>query len=329
MVLEIYLGKGYAVEKTNFRKIWGRTGRFEVDNGRRVKFWHDVWCDDMPLKDSFPSLFTFAIAKEAWVDEVREVEEGMVTWSPCFSRNFHDRELDVVNNFFLKLSEFGRFREEEDKMVWKATKNGVFSVRSFYNALENMGEVTFPSKMIWNSWAPTKQILLWIESVPKITIAYRGSRVHASTLSDLLLLVLCVGKTRARDAALNAIQSPLLDIGIERATGIVWNITGGSDLTLFEVNAAAEVIYDLVDPSANLIFGAVIDPSLSGQVSITLIATGFKRQEENEGRPLQASQLAQGDANFGMSRRPSFTEGGSVEIPEFLKKKGRSRYPRA
>ncbi|GAB4856467.1 Cell division protein FtsZ [Ancistrocladus abbreviatus] len=64
------------------------------------------------------------------------------------------------------------------------------------------------------------------------------------------------------DAVLNAIQSPLLDIGIERATGIVWNITGGSDLTLFEVNATAEVIYDLVDPGANLIFGAVIDPSV-------------------------------------------------------------------
>eukprot|EP00262_Sarcandra_glabra_P009851 TRINITY_DN2453_c0_g3_i1.p1 TRINITY_DN2453_c0_g3~~TRINITY_DN2453_c0_g3_i1.p1 ORF type:complete len:536 (-),score=83.58 TRINITY_DN2453_c0_g3_i1:226-1833(-) len=140
------------------------------------------------------------------------------------------------------------------------------------------------------------------------------------------------GKTRARDAALNAIQSPLLDIGIERATGIVWNITGGSDLTLFEVNAAAEVIYDLVDPSANLIFGAVIDQSLSGQVSITLIATGFKRQDESEGRSMQGThQLSHGDVNLGINRRPSssFTEGGSVEIPEFLKKKGRSRYPRA
>ncbi|KAJ0028610.1 hypothetical protein Pint_35935 [Pistacia integerrima] len=153
---------------------------------------------------------------------------------------------------------------------------------------------------------------------------------------SILRLLTSIGKTRARDAALNAIQSPLLDIGIERATGIVWNITGGSDLTLFEVNAAAEVIYDLVDPTANLIFGAVIDPSLSGQslpsqeVSITLIATGFKRQEESEGRPLQASQLAQGDVPFGINRRPSsFAEGGSVEIPEFLKRKGRSRYPRA
>ncbi|CAM8913614.1 unnamed protein product [Rhodiola kirilowii] len=150
--------------------------------------------------------------------------------------------------------------------------------------------------------------------------------IMANAGSSLMGIGTATGKTRARDAALNAIQSPLLDIGIERATGIVWNITGGSDLTLYEVNAAAEVIYDLVDPTANLIFGAVIDPSLSGQVSITLIATGFKRQEESEGRQVQTNQMGQGD----ITRRPSsFVEGGSVEIPEFLKKKGRSRYPRA
>ncbi|KAK9065915.1 hypothetical protein SSX86_015317 [Deinandra increscens subsp. villosa] len=150
--------------------------------------------------------------------------------------------------------------------------------------------------------------------------------IMANAGSSLMGIGTATGKTRARDAALNAIQSPLLDLGIERATGIVWNITGGSDLTLFEVNAAAEVIYDLVDPSANLIFGAVIDPSISGQVSITLIATGFKRQEESDGRTLQGGQA---DA-VGLNRRaPAYTEGGSVEIPEFLRKKGRSRYPRA
>ncbi|KAL8225169.1 hypothetical protein R6Q57_017726 [Mikania cordata] len=150
--------------------------------------------------------------------------------------------------------------------------------------------------------------------------------IMANAGSSLMGIGTGTGKTRARDAALNAIQSPLLDIGIERATGIVWNITGGSDLTLFEVNAAAEVIYDLVDPSANLIFGAVIDPSISGQVSITLIATGFKRQEENDGQTLQGGQADVG----GMYRRsPAFTEGGLIEIPEFLRKKGRSRYPRA
>ncbi|KAF8396413.1 hypothetical protein HHK36_018032 [Tetracentron sinense] len=132
--------------------------------------------------------------------------------------------------------------------------------------------------------------------------------IMANAGSSLMGIGTATGKTRARDAALNAIQSPLLDIGIERATGIVWNITGGNDLTLYEVNAAAEVIYDLVDPSANLIFGAVIDQSLSGQ----------------------GSQLAHGDVTLGINRRPSSsTEGGVVEIPEFLQKKGRSRYPRA
>lgn len=99
---------------------------------------------------------------------------------------------------------------------------------------------------------------------------------------------------------------------------------------------------------------SVVNVSFSSffiQVSITLIATGFKRQEESEGRPLQVHTLslllsislspppiftrtskmqAQGDIALGVNRRPSvFTEGGSVEIPDFLKKKGRSRYPRA
>ncbi|XP_058771232.1 cell division protein FtsZ homolog 2-1, chloroplastic [Vicia villosa] len=154
--------------------------------------------------------------------------------------------------------------------------------------------------------------------------------IMANAGSSLMGIGTATGKTRARDAALNAIQSPLLDIGIERATGIVWNITGGTDLTLFEVNAAAEVIYDLVDPSANLIFGAVIDPLLAGQVSITLIATGFKRQDEDGGRPLQASQLSQGDTAIGFNRRPSsFSDNGSFfDIPEILQKKGRSRNPR-
>ncbi|XP_052877429.1 cell division protein FtsZ homolog 2-2, chloroplastic-like [Gossypium arboreum] len=133
--------------------------------------------------------------------------------------------------------------------------------------------------------------------------------IMANAGSSLMGIGTATGKTRARDAALNAIQSPLLDLGIERATGIVWNITGGSHITLFKVNTAAEVIYDLV--------------------SITLIATGFKRQEETEGRNLQAGQLAQGDTGLGNNRRPSFNEGSSFDIPEFLKKKGRSGYPRA
>ena len=82
------------------------------------------------------------------------------------------------------------------------------------------------------------------------------------------------GKDRAREAALAATSSPLLEVGIEQATGIVYNITGPEDMTLHEVNEAAAIIYDLVDPDANLIFGAVVDPAMENEVAITLIATG-------------------------------------------------------
>jgi cell division protein FtsZ len=84
------------------------------------------------------------------------------------------------------------------------------------------------------------------------------------------------GKNRATDAALAAISSPLLDFPITKARGIVFNVVGGSDMTLQEINGAAEVIYDNVDPEANIIFGAMIDNTItSGELSITVLATGF------------------------------------------------------
>lgn len=100
------------------------------------------------------------------------------------------------------------------------------------------------------------------------------------------------GKNRAREAALAATSSPLLDVGIARATGIVWNITGPEGMTLHEVNEAAEIIYEMVDPDANLIFGAVVDPSLGEDVSITLIATGFNGSSETLGGLGEVNALA-------------------------------------
>lgn len=83
------------------------------------------------------------------------------------------------------------------------------------------------------------------------------------------------GKSRAREAAVQAINSPLLESSIEGARGVVLNITGGSDMTLIEVSTAADTIYEVVDPNANIIFGAVIDPQMQGEMRITVIATGF------------------------------------------------------
>jgi cell division protein FtsZ len=83
------------------------------------------------------------------------------------------------------------------------------------------------------------------------------------------------GETRAVDAARAAIMSPLLEQSIDGARGVLFTITGGPDLTLFEVNEAAEIIHQAADPEANIIFGAVIDERMAGNVKISVIATGF------------------------------------------------------
>ena len=90
------------------------------------------------------------------------------------------------------------------------------------------------------------------------------------------------GKNRAEEAAMAATSAPLIERSIERATGIVYNITGGKDLTLAEVNRVSEVVTSLADPSANVIFGAVIDDAYEGEIHVTIIATGFEQTfEEN------------------------------------------------
>jgi len=85
------------------------------------------------------------------------------------------------------------------------------------------------------------------------------------------------GENRAVEAAEQAISSPLLEETISGAKGVIFNVTGGSDLTLYEVNDAAEVIYGAVDPDANIIFGSVIDEKMQGDITITVIATGFQK----------------------------------------------------
>ena len=83
------------------------------------------------------------------------------------------------------------------------------------------------------------------------------------------------GKNRAVEAAKDALASPLLDVSIDGSKGVLFNIVGGSSLTLYEVNEAAEVIRQAVDPDANIIFGVARDPTMDNEVRITLIATGF------------------------------------------------------
>lgn len=83
------------------------------------------------------------------------------------------------------------------------------------------------------------------------------------------------GEGRALEAAKMAINSPLLETSIDGASGVIFNVTGGPDMTLHEVNEAADVVYQSVDKEANIIFGSVIDERIQGEIQITVIATGF------------------------------------------------------
>jgi cell division protein FtsZ len=89
------------------------------------------------------------------------------------------------------------------------------------------------------------------------------------------------GDNRALEAAQRATQSSLLDVSIDGARGILFNVTGGPDLSLFEVNEAAEIIRQTAHAEVNIIFGAVIDPQMEGQIKITVIATGFEASGGN------------------------------------------------
>jgi len=124
------------------------------------------------------------------------------------------------------------------------------------------------------------------------------------------------GPNRAAEAARAAVSSPLLEASIEGATGILLNISGGSDIGLFEVNEAAEVVTGAADQNANVIFGAVIDENLAGQVRVTVIATGFDARFRRERRirsELRDEQIPE------LARREFELPSDVLEVPSFLR----------
>lgn len=119
--------------------------------------------------------------------------------------------------------------------------------------------------------------------------------------SALLGIGTGVGENRAQMAARAAVSSPLLDLSIEGARGVLFNIAGGDDLTMFEVDEAARIISGAADPDANVIFGAVIKSDLADQVRITVIATGF---DETRSRIAQMRQPTQPPIVQGVVSEP-------------------------
>ena len=127
------------------------------------------------------------------------------------------------------------------------------------------------------------------------------------------------GDDRAKNAAEQAISSQLLDITIDGARGVLFNVTGGPNMTLFEVNQAAAIIRETAHPDVNMIFGAVIDPNMGDEIRCTVIATGFERSGATR-RVLEriprsnASEKPVSVANTPFQARP--TESVNAQAPE-------------
>jgi cell division protein FtsZ len=144
------------------------------------------------------------------------------------------------------------------------------------------------------------------------------------------------GEERAREAAEKAISSQLLDITIDGARGILFNVTGGPDLTLFEVNQAAAIIKETAHPDVNLIFGAVIDQEMGDEIRITVIATGFERTgiprrvldkpasrpETSSAKVPEHSEVPAG-ASIPVEFQPRTFNTEDLDIPTFLRNRTR------
>ena len=122
------------------------------------------------------------------------------------------------------------------------------------------------------------------------------------------------GENRAADAAKMAINSPLLETSIDGAKGILLNISGSSELGIFEVNEAAQIISDAADPDANIIFGSVIDESLGDKVQVTVVATGFGNNAKS------VPEFGKTTTTSRPAATTTTTNSGIPDIPVFMKR---------
>ena len=146
--------------------------------------------------------------------------------------------------------------------------------------------------------------------------------IMAEAGSALIGIGVSAGEGRASAAAQAAISSPLLETSMDGARGVLMNITGGLDLGIHEVNEAAAVVQKAADPEANIIFGAVIDERLDGEVRITVIATGFEARRHDAEDAMEPAGAVVGAASNGGDRSRDGRLGlDDLDIPAFLRKR--------
>ena len=159
-----------------------------------------------------------------------------------------------------------------------------------------------------------------------INLDFADVRTIMSEAGQALLGIgMGVGDTRAQDAVLHAIESPLLETSLEGARSILLSITGGRDLSLWEVNEAAKAVAEAAHPDANIIFGAMVDEKIADQVWVTVVATGYGDRPVHRAAPRSDVQDADHEPRVRRTRErqpvsaPSGGNGlGDIEVPEFM-----------
>ncbi|SFS50126.1 cell division protein FtsZ [Marininema halotolerans] len=147
--------------------------------------------------------------------------------------------------------------------------------------------------------------------------------------SALMGIGMATGESRATEAAKKAICSPLLETSIDGARGVLMNITGGTNLSLYEVNEAADIVASASDPEVNMIFGAVINEELKDEILVTVIATGFDHKEQ-EKAAIKKPDFGKTNSTENMQQQkkkqqivdivgPKYEGEDSLDIPTFLR----------
>jgi hypothetical protein len=193
-----------------------------VGRGDRVRLWHDRWCGDVTLKESFHVLYDCASNQAATISEVLVRENGRVDWHVTFVRNFNDWELDIIASYLGLLQSHLPSRKVDDGLRWNLKKKGIFDVQSLYTALRESPTIAFPWKSIWRTKAPRMAcFFVWTAAWNKILTSENLSN-RGYTLTSRCC---CNGET-IDHLLLHCPVAGVLWSWIFQAFGVHWALSG-------------------------------------------------------------------------------------------------------